>query len=105
VHPNFGIQVYPNLIQIDSFIALPDSRHQARNFRRLVVRYERSHTIYEAFFNIACFMIVLRRPFGSLAKPRGCRCAARQGGEEGRDHFVLPGVQFALKRNHIAIVS
>jgi transposase len=33
------------------------------NFRRLVVRYERSHTIYEAFFNIACFMIVLRRVF------------------------------------------
>ncbi len=31
------------------------------NFRRLVVRYERSDTIYEAFFNIACFMIVLRR--------------------------------------------
>ncbi len=31
------------------------------NFPRLVVRYERSDTIYEAFFNIACFMIVLRR--------------------------------------------
>ena len=31
------------------------------NFRRLVVRYDRSDTIYEAFFNIACFMIVLRR--------------------------------------------
>jgi len=31
------------------------------NFRRLVVRYERSDTIYEAFFNIACFMTVLRR--------------------------------------------
>jgi transposase len=31
------------------------------NFRRLVVRYERSDTLYEAFFNIACFMIVLRR--------------------------------------------
>jgi transposase len=31
------------------------------NFRRLVVRYDRSLTIYGAFFNIACFMIVLRR--------------------------------------------
>jgi len=31
------------------------------NFRRLVVRYDRSITIYEAFFHIACFMIVLRR--------------------------------------------
>ncbi len=31
------------------------------SFRRLVVRYDRSDTIYEAFFNIACFMIVLRR--------------------------------------------
>jgi transposase len=30
-------------------------------FRRLVVRYDRSITIYEAFFHIACFMIVLRR--------------------------------------------
>ena len=31
------------------------------NFRRLVVRYDRSLTIYRAFFRIACFMIVLRR--------------------------------------------
>lgn len=31
------------------------------NFRRLVVRYDRSDTIYEAFFHIACFMITLRR--------------------------------------------
>jgi transposase len=31
------------------------------NFRRLVVRYDRSLTIYRAFFHIACFMIVLRR--------------------------------------------
>jgi len=31
------------------------------NFRRLVVRYDRSITIYEAIFHIACFMIVLRR--------------------------------------------
>src|SRR6266853_1549340 len=31
------------------------------NFRRLVVRYDRSDTLYEGFFNIACFMIVLRR--------------------------------------------
>jgi len=31
------------------------------NFRRLVVRYDRSLTIYQAFFHIACFMIVLRR--------------------------------------------
>ena len=31
------------------------------NFRRLVVRYDRSDSIYEAFFHIACFMITLRR--------------------------------------------
>ena len=31
------------------------------NFRRLVVRYDRSLTIYQAFFHIACFMLVLRR--------------------------------------------
>ena len=31
------------------------------NFRRLVVRYDRSLAIYRAFFHIACFMIVLRR--------------------------------------------
>jgi transposase len=31
------------------------------NFRRLMVRYDRSLTIYGAFFHIACFMIVLRR--------------------------------------------
>ncbi len=31
------------------------------NFRRLVVRYDRSLTIYQAFFRIACFMIVSRR--------------------------------------------
>src|SRR5438477_7541036 len=31
------------------------------NFRHLVVRYDRSLTIYGAFFHIACFMIVLRR--------------------------------------------
>src|SRR5207245_7949129 len=31
------------------------------NFRRLVVRYDRSLTIYQAFFHIACSMIVLRR--------------------------------------------
>jgi len=31
------------------------------NFRRLVVCYDRSLTIYGAFFHIACFMIVLRR--------------------------------------------
>ena len=31
------------------------------NFRRLVVRYDRSLTIYRAFFHIACFMIALRR--------------------------------------------
>ena len=31
------------------------------NFRRLVVRYDRSLKIYEAFFQIACLMIVLRR--------------------------------------------
>lgn len=31
------------------------------NNRRLVVRWDRSLTIYNAFFHIACFMIVLRR--------------------------------------------
>jgi transposase len=31
------------------------------NYRRLAVRYDRSLTIYRAFFHIACFMIVLRR--------------------------------------------
>jgi transposase len=31
------------------------------NFRRLVVRYDRLITIYEAFFHIVCSMIVLRR--------------------------------------------
>jgi len=31
------------------------------NFRRLVVCYDRSFTIYQGFFHIACFMIVLRR--------------------------------------------
>jgi transposase len=31
------------------------------NFRRLVVRYDRSLKIYAAFFHIACFMIVLLR--------------------------------------------
>jgi len=31
------------------------------NYRRLVVRYDRSFTIYRGFFHIACFMIVLRR--------------------------------------------
>ena len=31
------------------------------NFRRLVVRYDRSLRIYGAFFLIACFMLVLRR--------------------------------------------
>ena len=31
------------------------------NFRRLVVRHDRSLTIYQAFVHIAYFMIVLRR--------------------------------------------
>lgn len=31
------------------------------NFRRLVVRYDRSLTIYRAFVHIACFIITLRR--------------------------------------------
>ena len=31
------------------------------NFRHLVVRYDRNLNIYQAFFQIACFMIVLRR--------------------------------------------
>jgi transposase len=32
------------------------------NFRRLVVRYDRSLTIYQAFVHIACFIIVLTCP-------------------------------------------
>jgi transposase len=31
------------------------------NFRRLVVRYDRYDSIYEAFFHIACLMITLRK--------------------------------------------
>jgi transposase len=31
------------------------------DFRRLIVRHDRSLKIYQAFFHIACFMIVLRR--------------------------------------------
>ena len=31
------------------------------NFRRLVVRYERSITIYQAFFHVACLWITLRQ--------------------------------------------
>jgi transposase len=31
------------------------------NYRHLVVRYDRKLNIYQAFFQIACFMIVLRR--------------------------------------------
>jgi transposase len=31
------------------------------NYRRLVVRYDRSITIYEGFFHIACLMITLRK--------------------------------------------
>jgi transposase len=31
------------------------------NYRRLVVRYDRSLTVYQGFFHIACFIIVLRR--------------------------------------------
>jgi transposase len=31
------------------------------NFRRLVVRYDRSLIIYQAFVHIVCLMIVLRR--------------------------------------------
>lgn len=30
------------------------------NFRRLVVRYERSLTVYNAFFHLACCLILLR---------------------------------------------
>ncbi len=37
------------------------SRLHCRQLPPLVVRYERSLTIYSAFFYIACFMIVLRR--------------------------------------------
>src|SRR5712664_2380367 len=36
------------------------------NFRRLVVRYDRSLMIYRAFFHIACFMIVLLKVVQSL---------------------------------------
>lgn len=31
------------------------------NFRRLVVRYEHKISIYQAFFNVACLLIVLRQ--------------------------------------------
>ena len=31
------------------------------NYRRLLVRYERSLVVYEGFFTIACFMICLRK--------------------------------------------
>ena len=31
------------------------------NFRRLVVRYERHIQMYQAFFHLACLMIVLNR--------------------------------------------
>ena len=31
------------------------------NIRHLVVRYDRSLTIYRGFFHIACFVIILRR--------------------------------------------
>ena len=31
------------------------------NFRRLVVRYEKSITVYNAFFHIACIVITLRQ--------------------------------------------
>ena len=31
------------------------------NFRRLVVRYERSITMYSAFFHLACLIIALRQ--------------------------------------------
>ena len=31
------------------------------NFRRLVVRYEHNISIYQAFFHVACLLIVLRQ--------------------------------------------
>jgi len=31
------------------------------NYRRLVVRWDRSLTIYSAFFHVACLMITLRQ--------------------------------------------
>jgi transposase len=31
------------------------------NYRRLLVRYERSLVVYEGFFTIACIMICLRK--------------------------------------------
>lgn len=31
------------------------------NFRRLVVRYERKITVYQAFFHVACLLIALRQ--------------------------------------------
>ena len=38
-----------------------NAQRLARKFSALVVRYDRSLTIYDAFLHIACFMIVLRR--------------------------------------------
>jgi hypothetical protein len=32
-----------------------------RNYRRLVVRWDRDLTIYGAFFHLACLMITLRQ--------------------------------------------
>jgi len=54
---------HPGWAQAASLQAALDRRthHRLGNFRRLVVRYDRSLTIYGAFFHIACFMIVLRR--------------------------------------------
>jgi transposase len=40
------------------------------NFRRLVVRYDRSLTIYRGFFHVACFMIVLRSHHVALRHPQ-----------------------------------
>lgn len=45
---------YPNRWKIERTFAW------LGNFRRLVVRYDRKSEIYEAFFHIACSIIVLR---------------------------------------------
>jgi transposase len=47
------------------------------NFRRLVVRYDRSLTIYQAFFHIACFMITARSHHVALRHPQTMKIRTR----------------------------
>jgi len=67
VLPHLDIEIVKRSDQVSGFVVLPKRWIVERtnawlgNFRRLVVRYDRSLTIYRAFFHIACFMIVLRR--------------------------------------------